>query len=318
MILSICIPTYNRAMYLERNIELLIKFIRKNHLEKLIEIIISNNNSNDNTESILRKYQNEDITILIFNQKFSLKIQENFIFVANKSSSKYFMWLGDDDYIEEKYLLKVLKILIENETQDGILCILPSNIPINTKGKILNSKIKKTLKNEIIDKGFKNCMENSYRACQMSGLVFHKKVINEYLKRKVNNLYPFIFFYCFSSLNGKTYSVVDCPVKVTHGEKKYWNYGKDGLINDIFDNYKKLTEISYYQRVVLEIYFLFIHKWRYLQYKYKIFYVYLELLKINNMTIITKIFLAPIILLGVFCKIKNRIREMIQFSDVSK
>ena len=37
--------------------------------------------------------------------------------------------------------------------------------------------------------------------------------------------------------------------------KKDWSYGKDGLVNDIFENFKNLG-VSYRQRARLEAYFL--------------------------------------------------------------
>lgn len=312
--LSICIPTYNRQKYLEKNLNLLKNYIEKNKLENIVEIIISNNNSTDDTQIFLENYKisKSNIMITIYNQKIPLKMQENFIFVAEKSNNKYFMWLGDDDYIEEEYLLKVLGIIKENKNSNEIFCILPSNRPIDINGNLLKGGRDLNTKNIMYEKGFKNnCLINSYKAHQMSGIVFNKKLLKSYKERKVDNLYPFIYFSTLTSLIGKTYYITEYPVKVTAGEKKYWNYGKDGLISDFFNNYKKVYELSYIQRILLEIKFLNIQRWRYLQYKYRIPLVYLELLKSKNMTLVTKILLIIIMGFNIIISIIKKILKTI-------
>ena len=52
-LLSICIPTYNRASYLEGAIQ---NIITDNAFGDEVEIIISDNASTDNTEEIAKKY----------------------------------------------------------------------------------------------------------------------------------------------------------------------------------------------------------------------------------------------------------------------
>lgn len=297
MNLSICIPTYNRAKYIKKNIELLIEFIKKNNLEKNIEIIISNNASSDETEKILYFFQKEnfDIDLKIYNHKESLYIIENIIFVAKQSKNNYFMWLGDDDYIEEKYLLEILNIIEQNKFYREIFCILPSFRFIDTNGNLLPGGRGIIDRREVYEKSFKSCMKNSIKGHQMSGLVFSKKILEEYQKKQVNNMYPFIFFVAYTAIHGKVYYVPEYPVKVTQGEKKYWNYGKDGLISEIFDNYKKFKQISYFQRSILEIYILYTQSWRYFQYKKKVISCIFNILKCKNMTFISKILFIPTI-----------------------
>jgi len=55
LILSICIPTYNRAIYLEKTIHSIVNQKRFQETED-VEIVISDNCSEDNTEDISRKY----------------------------------------------------------------------------------------------------------------------------------------------------------------------------------------------------------------------------------------------------------------------
>ena len=53
-LLSICIPTYNRAEYLKNSIESII--CQDEFKNKQVEIVIADNASTDNTESVARPY----------------------------------------------------------------------------------------------------------------------------------------------------------------------------------------------------------------------------------------------------------------------
>jgi hypothetical protein len=95
-------------------------------------------------------------------------------------------------------------------------------------------------------------------------------------------------------LRGKTYHLTDYPVKVTvvPQNKKDWGYKEDGLISEIFDNYKKLDSITSLQRAKLELKMLNTQTFRYQMYLSKGFSSYLKALKNiefgNNTSLLTK------------------------------
>lgn len=304
--LSICIPTYNRRERIEKNLKEISSYIRNNKLYKKVQIVVSNNNSKDDTKYFLEKFleQNKDIDLKIYNQLKDLEIQKNQIFVVEKADKEYFMWLSDDDYISEEYLLKVLEII--KRSSGKIISIIPSYQHISKDNELLNKGRDFNKLDKKYEKGFKTALLHSWKAHQMSGLVFSRNILTIFNERRVNNLYPFIFFSTYSQLKGEFYYLTESPVKITAGVKKYWNYGKDGLINGIMENFKKIYEISYLERVILEIHFLLIQKWRYLQYRFKIYKLYKELLLCENMTIITKVLLGPIIIIMVIYSILKK------------
>ena len=119
---------------------------------------------------------------------------------------------------------------------------------------------------KIYKKGFYNCLKNSWRAHQIYGLVF--KVDNHIkLSSYINNLYPQIYFVASSCLQGNTLHMTDYPLKVTSLKQEFkdWNYGNDGLISDVFNNYAKI-DVNRIQRFCLEMWFLYLHYWRYGRY----------------------------------------------------
>lgn len=269
MILSILIPTYNREPFLLKNIRILSDYIRKSNLQTEIEIIISNNNSNDNTDRTVKLFQqnNSDIQINYFSQKENLGLEKNALFVLSKAKGKYVMFLGDDDYIEFEYLIECLKCIQINKGE--LNCIIPAFININTQGEQLQGGRDIDLPTIIFKAGFKNCFQNSWRGHQLSGLILKRdNLYNEYNRKNVNNIYPFVFFVAYSCYKGKTFHFTKYPVKVTTVSQtnKDWDYKEDGLMNDIFDNYKKLP-LSYLQKTLLELNHYWKQDWRLWMYK---------------------------------------------------
>ena len=61
------------------------------------ELIISDNASTDQTESLCRAYAERDGRIRYFRQDVNLGAEANFLYVLERAVSKYFMWAAADD-----------------------------------------------------------------------------------------------------------------------------------------------------------------------------------------------------------------------------
>ncbi|MHB9294275.1 hypothetical protein Holit_03401 [Hollandina sp. SP2] len=128
MLLSILIPTYNRVHDLSYNLQLVEEIIIKKSLQDKISIIISNNNSSDATDEMLKDYLKiSKLHILYFNQQENIGLEKNSLFCLSKSNSDYVMFLSDDDYLSEEYIYAVINTILENR---NISCIVPSFVPI--------------------------------------------------------------------------------------------------------------------------------------------------------------------------------------------
>ncbi|MBK5719453.1 glycosyltransferase family 2 protein [Dysgonomonas sp. Marseille-P4677] len=294
MLLTILIPTYNRCNDLLYNISLLEGFILSNSLEERVDIIISSNNSEDETKQKVTSFiKNTNIKITLYNQEANIGLEKNVIFTLSKAISEYVMFLGDDDYIDEEYLKRVICII---SSEKDVHCIIPSFIGIK-----LDKTVIPTIQRDInaitkkYRKGFRSCLSLSNRGHQLSGLVFKRAGLYEnYMQRNVQNIYPFIFFVSISILNGNTYHLTEYPVKVTQPgqEKKDWGYGEDGLVNEIFDNYKKI-DLKILQRYLLEMNLLFTQDSRYLMYleksKMDCFNAFFKIITSKNSLLLTKL-----------------------------
>ncbi len=112
MLLSICIPTFNRKEALKRQINFILK---SNVLESGdIELIISDNNSNDGTDcflsDIIKEYSALNVKVNINNKNIGLI--NNFHKVIELSNGKYVWILGDDDLLSDIIFEKVIKCLL--------------------------------------------------------------------------------------------------------------------------------------------------------------------------------------------------------------
>ena len=90
--ISIVIPMYNE----EKNALGVIRSIQNQSMEEL-EIVIINDNSNDNTLSVLKKLQEEDPRITIYTNKSNRGVIYNRVFGALKSKGEYITYLDADD-----------------------------------------------------------------------------------------------------------------------------------------------------------------------------------------------------------------------------
>ena len=79
-----------------------------------IEIIISNNCSTDKTNTFLEEISKTDKRIKLFNQKEQILAGENFQFVLDQSTGKYFRWNAADDLMSHDYIEENLNFLENN------------------------------------------------------------------------------------------------------------------------------------------------------------------------------------------------------------
>lgn len=82
-LLSICIPTYNRAEYLKNSIESII--CQDEFKNKQVEIVIADNASTDNTESVARPYAQRYENIFYYRNEKNIN-NDNFPFVLSRGN----------------------------------------------------------------------------------------------------------------------------------------------------------------------------------------------------------------------------------------
>lgn len=109
-LLTISIPIYNRASYLEK---MLNRFMQDKLLfEETINLFISDNCSEDDLSSICKKYQNLGLRLEYNRNSENLGMDGNFEICINKGKESDYLWiLGSDDILTVGALDVILPIL---------------------------------------------------------------------------------------------------------------------------------------------------------------------------------------------------------------
>lgn len=110
-LLSICIPTYNRADYLNDCLGNIISEAREFDLP----IYVLDNNSTDSTYELVQEYPKKYPHLEYSKQERTVSIDQNMLDVIELSNSQFCVWLGDDDKFKPGAIKKILDALTENE-----------------------------------------------------------------------------------------------------------------------------------------------------------------------------------------------------------
>ena len=106
-LLSICIPTYNNANELKSTIDSIVEQIEE---ENLIEIVISDNCSMDETEAVSRLFCSRYSFIRYVRNEFNMGAGRNIYSVLNIAQGR-FLWLIGDDKLLPDSISKVLSAI---------------------------------------------------------------------------------------------------------------------------------------------------------------------------------------------------------------
>jgi glycosyltransferase involved in cell wall biosynthesis len=107
-LLTIAIPTYNRAELLDKQLTWLSQAIKG--FESECEILVSDNCSTDHTQSIINKWKNllQDITFKSNKNPENIGVMRNIFHCLSSATTKYVWTIGDDDPIQERAVAYVM------------------------------------------------------------------------------------------------------------------------------------------------------------------------------------------------------------------
>ena len=130
--ISIIIPMYNE----EKNLLGVIRSIQNQSLQE-IEIVCVNDNSNDNTLSMLKNLQNEDPRITIITNKKNRGVIYNRIYGSLKSKGEYITFVDADDALANIHILeKAYNVATKDHGEKiGIVHYQTCGAQVNEKGE---------------------------------------------------------------------------------------------------------------------------------------------------------------------------------------
>ena len=115
MILSICIPTYNRAENLLNCLNSILISKRKTNLK--FEICISDNGSNYNVKKIIKPFKKK-LNIRVNRNKKNLGYALNLLKSVSMAKGEFAWCIGDDDLLAPKALKKMNNLILKNKNID--------------------------------------------------------------------------------------------------------------------------------------------------------------------------------------------------------
>ena len=119
ILLSICIPTYNRAAYLHKMLDSLLPQL-KNIPEDIYEVIISDNASTDDTYSVVDICAKEYNVSIKYHRNSKNIGLDNLSYAADMARGKYSFLCGDDDILSPNFIDTIMPYVV-SEKEYGIV-----------------------------------------------------------------------------------------------------------------------------------------------------------------------------------------------------
>lgn len=118
-LLTIAIPTYNRARYLRESLAALFDELVA---ESRVELIVSDNASHDETPSVVREFQERGLGIRYIRNETNLGSSMNILQCFEQASGKYVWILGDDDIVLAG-CVKQIMVYLERDDYDMLYLV---------------------------------------------------------------------------------------------------------------------------------------------------------------------------------------------------
>ncbi len=115
MILSICIPTYNRPEQLPNCLHSI--YLAKKNSNLNFEVCVSDNGSNYDVAKVIKIYENK-LNIRLNKNEVNLGYASNLLKVISFAKGEYVWAIGDDDLLVPDSLKKIEKLFADNKEVD--------------------------------------------------------------------------------------------------------------------------------------------------------------------------------------------------------
>lgn len=204
-LVTIGLPTFNRVESFDKTLRSAISQDYPN-----LEIIISDNASTDGTEQICNLLKNEYENITYIRQKQNLGAGNNFITVLHHAKGEYFMWLGDDDWLDSNY---ISACVAQFQKDPGATIV--GGLP---KYYIGNRYIYSGIAMNLIDDSAQKRLREYFRQVKHNGIIYGL-MRTEAIRRKPfrNVLGNDLLFVASFVFNGRIYTLEQCSVHRRRG-----------------------------------------------------------------------------------------------------
>lgn len=127
--LTIGLPVYNGARYLEKAVE---SIVGQSYAD--FELIISDNDSTDDTESIAREFVRRDPRVTYRRNPENVGLSANFNLVVPLARGRFFKWAAADDELRPTLVERCIEVLLADP---GVVLAYPRTEFIDGEGRVL-------------------------------------------------------------------------------------------------------------------------------------------------------------------------------------
>jgi len=238
--LSICIPTYNRVDFLKTTVSQLLSILPKT---ENIEIVISDNNSTDNTYSYCMDLVSNYDFIQYYKQEDNIGLDLNAFSAVEKSNAEYCWLLSDDDIPLKNSINKICQKIRQYE---------PVLIYLNYSGFMIESEISASVLQDREQEVFETNHEEflrKYLLNHFSATVVQKKyfVKYKYILQEYKNL-GFIrgYILCLSDYMILSEKKTCCYI----GEILLRTRNNENLLSNSYNPLSIVSEIAIHYRLL--------------------------------------------------------------------
>lgn len=251
-LLTIAIPTFNRASFLDQQLTWLATAIKG--FESECEIIISDNCSTDKTQEIINKWRQifTQTTFTTNKNQTNIGVMANIAYCFQAARTEYVWVIGDDDPIQERTLGYVIHNL-KNHPELALLILNFSWLYVGS-GELAHERCFTVEDEKIVSDAkplIENCLlENFGGLAFMTAQVYKTKAVQLALKSwssSVNNREAQVYWTAFCATQGSVKITKDvylqyaCGMNSAPGEKLWFRMH----YLDLPMIYVKLIEIGY-------------------------------------------------------------------------
>lgn len=237
ILLSFCIPTYNRCFYLIDSISDIISQARELDVLNQIEFCVSDNASTDETKEKLEELKefNSDAMFRFNFNETNIGPDLNFVKVLSMPSGRYSILKGDDDYLKKGGLAHVFNLLQENKRIDFFISDV---IMVNTKREYIGKVEYLREKKEQLIVDFSNEAEarSYFTLCTcvhalgsfISGVIFNTDAVRnvEIDHSFIGTAYAFEYYFWKYLLDGHLFMYTNATfIEAVVGTSNVWSTG---------------------------------------------------------------------------------------------
>jgi len=253
-LLSICIPTYNRAPFLKECLASITTQFKNEAIKKKVNIKILDNQSADNTKEIVKSFTDifDNITYVEDDEKRG--IAGGLTKAPTLADGEYIWFFSDDDLHAENSLKIVIDFIEENHTDLILTNLLGFNDKTDVKYlnllKVNDNAIIKNRKEffNLINKKFYTCIDYYTTFC--SNWILKTEIFksNFYIFDKFNGKYDLFPFTSTLLYIDKEFSAGIIAEQIILNRKDNENWRKKDEIKQFF--YKNNIWRDYYKKII--------------------------------------------------------------------